>query len=83
MNEMAPIKIDEIETQAGTHLVFDRVDTGWTIKSGRAELFLVAIEDGVQVSQRHFILEARSGVAVIAPRLRTGSAERYWGVVRP
>jgi len=51
MNEMAPIKIDEIETQAGTQLVFDRVDTGWTIKSGRAELFLVAIEDGVQVSR--------------------------------
>ena len=27
MNTMVPIKIDEIETQAGTQLVFDRVDT--------------------------------------------------------
>ena len=67
MNEMAPIKIDEIETQAGTQLVFDRVDTGWTIKHGRAELFLVAIEDGVQVSPRHFILEARTGDIVLPP----------------
>lgn len=67
MNQMAPIKIDEIETQAGTQLVFDRVDTGWTIKSGRAELFLISIENGVQVSPRHFILEARTGDIVLPP----------------
>lgn len=67
MNTMAPIKIDEIETQPGTHLRFDRVDTGWIIKSGRAELFLVATENGEQVSQRHFILEARANDIVLPP----------------
>lgn len=67
MNTMVPIKIDEIETQAGTQLVFDRVDTGWIIKSGRAELFLIATEDGEQVSQRHFILEARTDDIVLPP----------------
>src|ERR1041385_3390916 len=56
----APLRADEIKTQAGTQLIFDRVDTGWVIKSGRAEAFLIATENGKQSSKRHFILEART-----------------------
>ncbi len=65
MSSVAPIKADEVKTQAGTHLFFDRADIGWTIKSGRAEVFLIATENGQQVSQRHFVLEARTDDIVL------------------
>jgi len=65
MNTVAPIKSDEVKTQPGTQLVLDRADLGWTIKSGRAELFVAATENGKQASQRHFLLEARTGDVVL------------------
>jgi NHLM bacteriocin system ABC transporter ATP-binding protein len=65
MNTVTPIKTDEIKTQAGTHLLFDRADIGWTVTSGRAEVFLIATENGKQTSQRHFVLEAHAGDIVM------------------
>jgi hypothetical protein len=65
MNTVAPIKTDEVTTQPGTQLVLDRADTGWTIKSGRVELFMAAMENGKQISSRHFLLEAKAGDIVL------------------
>jgi NHLM bacteriocin system ABC transporter ATP-binding protein len=65
MNIVTTVKSEEVKTEPGTQLVLDRPDFGWTIKSGKVELFLAAIENGKQTSQRHFLLEARGGDVIL------------------
>ena len=67
MNTSLPIKMAEVRTHAGTQLVLDRPEIGWSIASGRVELFLAATEGGKQTSRRHFILEAIAGDVILPP----------------
>ena len=73
MSAIPQIKTDAIVVQVGAQIVLDRPDSGWTVKSGRVELFLVAVEDGRPVSRRQFLFEVKAG-GNIMPLLETFDA---------
>jgi len=70
MSAVPQIKTDAVIVEVGAQLVLDRPDAGWTVKSGRVELFLIAVENGRPVSRRQFLFEVKAG-GNIMPLLET------------
>lgn len=68
MSAVQPIKSEPKTAASGTQVVLDQADLGWTVQSGRGDLFLIAIEDGKPVSQRRFLFEVGPG-SMIMPLL--------------
>src|SRR5437763_16887475 len=73
MSAVPQIKTDAIVVEIGAQIVLDRPDSGWTVKSGRGELFVVAVEDGRPVSRRQFLFEVKAGGSIM-PLLETFGA---------
>lgn len=68
MNVLPQIKTETKQVPVGTVIVLDKPDSGWTVQSGRVELFLVEFRDGKPVSRRHYLFEVKAG-GIVMPLL--------------
>lgn len=68
MNVLPQIKLEAAPVPIGTQIVLDKPDAGWTVQSGRVELFLVEFHDGKPASRRHYLFEVKAG-GIVMPLL--------------
>jgi NHLM bacteriocin system ABC transporter ATP-binding protein len=68
MNVLSPIKTETKQVPIGTQIVLDKPNTGWTVQSGRVELFFAEFHDGKPASRRHYLFEVKAG-GIVMPLL--------------